>query len=147
MSRETGPALFRRVKDGLYPSNTDGWRLLRSLPQFKEVQVGIKHQRNLERLKAYWAYLHDVIEATGCAPSAEVLHMDIKMGLKFVDGIVCKGGAVRFMPSSISLPAMGEAEFIEFFEAAKWYIAVEFGFGEVTGPEPKLIGSNLKGIT
>lgn len=101
---------------------------LAGFKQGDRVRVEVKHWRNLDRLKAYWVYLHEVVAVTECAHAAEPLHSFLKKELGIVEYVKLIDGAFEAVEGSIALENMPEAEFIAFFEAVVKLIAERLGY-------------------
>lgn len=93
-----------------------------------KVRLDVKHWRNLDRLKAYWALLHDVIQATDCASHPTALHSYLKQELGLVDYVRELDGTVKKVEGSIAIESMGEAEFIAFFQNVERLVAERLGY-------------------
>ena len=66
---------FVRKGNALWPELEYDAHALDGIAQGQRVRVDIKEWRNVERLRAYWAMLHDVVAATGANRlTAERLH-------------------------------------------------------------------------
>lgn len=130
MSREDEePTLFHKHGVGLFPSNEAAEELIRAIGGNEVVSLRIDNRRNPQRLRAYWAYLRGAVDATGCAPSPDVLHQAIKIGLGYVNAVLLKGGNMIKVAGSISFAKMKETEFIKYFQAAEQWLAEKIGYG------------------
>jgi hypothetical protein len=121
-------AIFRKVDGALRPANRKAEEVMATIKEFNERVVEIRNPRNLDRLRAYWAYLRDATEACGLV-SVDVLHDDIKVALGYVDSVVYSDGTVRIFPKSIAMDQMPEEDFIAYFRAAQHHIAEAYHFG------------------
>lgn len=119
---------FVRRGNALVPEMAMDCRALDGVAQGQKVRIEIKEWRNLDRLKAYWAMLHDVVEATECAPTTERLHEVLKLENSFVDHVRLPNGFLVAIPASIALDKMSEPEFIAFFQSAERWLAATFGY-------------------
>lgn len=119
---------FVRRGNALVPEMAMDFRALDGIAQEQKVRIEIKEWRNLDRLKAYWAMLHDVVDATECAPTAERLHEVMKLENGFVDHVRLPNGFLVAVPASIALDKMSEPEFITFFKTAERWLAETFGY-------------------
>ena len=118
---------FRRKGNSLVPDMDFDLRALDGVANGQMVRVDIKEFRSLPRMRAYWAMLHEVVEATGCAPSAERLHEAMKLELGIVD-LVKVGKLTAAIPGSIAFDKMTEAEMTEFFRIAEGWLAETYGW-------------------
>jgi hypothetical protein len=119
---------FIRKGNGLFPEMGYDLRALDGVANGQRVRVEIKQWRNVDRLRAYWAMLHDVVAATDCAVSAEKLHEVLKLETGCVDLVRLPSGMTVAIPASIALERMSEPEFIEFFKRAEEWLARTYGY-------------------
>lgn len=119
---------FVRKGNMLYPEMEMDTHALDGIEESQRVKLEIKNFRNLQRLRAYWAILHECIDATGCAPNVKSLHNAIKLKTDHVELVQLKGGLVVAVPASIAFENMNEGEMITFFMAAEQFLASEYGF-------------------
>jgi hypothetical protein len=119
---------FIRKGNGLFPEMGYDLRALDGVANGQRVRVEIKQWRNVDRLRAYWAMLHDVVAATDCAVSAEKLHEVLKLETGCVDLVRLPSGMTVAIPASIALERMSEPEFIEFFKRAEEWLAATYGY-------------------
>jgi hypothetical protein len=120
---------FVRRGDALVPEMEYDVRALDGVKHGQRVRVDIKEWRNLDRLKAYWAMLHEVVAATGAnGLSAERLHEVAKLQNGCVDVILLPTGMPVAIPASIALDKMSEPEFIAFFQKVEAWLAQTYGY-------------------
>lgn len=119
---------FVRRGNFLAPDMDFDLRALDGITQGQKVRLNIEHWRNHDRLRAYWATLHDVIDATDCAATAEQLHEVIKIELGFGDPIALPDGRVILLAGSIALENMPEDAFIAYFQRAEEWLARHYGY-------------------
>lgn len=120
---------FVRRGNALLPELEYDIHALDGVAQGQRVRVDIREWRNLERLKAYWAMLHDVVAATGANNlTAEKLHEVLKLHNGCVDVVMLPSGMPVAIPSSIALDKMSEPEFIAFFQKAEAWLAETYGY-------------------
>lgn len=100
-----------------------------AFPQGERIRVDLRTGRVPARLQAYWAFLHKVVEATGCAPDAEALHETIKLLTGYTTPVQIKGMTVM-IPRSIAFNRMTEDEFAIFFDGAVRWIAETYGIAK-----------------
>jgi len=119
---------FIRKGNHLVPELEIDLKALAGIAQGQRVKLEIKEFRNLDRHRAYWWMLHDVIDATDCALSPERLHEVIKLENGVVDLIQLPTGFKVAIPGSISFDKMTEAEFVAFFQRAEKWLAETYGY-------------------
>lgn len=119
---------FIRKGNSLVPEMAMDTRALDGISQGQRVKLEIKNFRNLDRLKAYWAILHECIDATGCAPNVKSLHNAIKLQTGHVELVRLNTGLTVAVPASIAFENMDESEMVSFFMAAEEFLATEYGF-------------------
>lgn len=110
----------------LVPDMVADANALCALQEGQRVSVEIKHGRRNDRLRAYWAMLHEVNEAVDAAPTTEQLHALIKLQTGFVDLVRLGNGMTVAVPGSIAFDSMSEDEMVTFFERAKDWLAKEY---------------------
>lgn len=120
---------FIRRGDALVPEMEYDRRALDGIAQGQRVRVDLKEWRNLDRLKAYWSMLHEVVAATGAnGLTAERLHEVAKLQNGCVDVVMLPSGMPVAIPSSIALDKMSEPEFIAFFQKVEAWLAETYGW-------------------
>lgn len=119
---------FVRRGDTLVPEFDYDLSALQSVRQGETVRVEIKQFRNASRNRAYWAMLHEMVEATDCVLSPERLHEVIKLETGVVDLIRLPNGMTVAIPGSIAFDKMSEEEFVAFFKAAERWLAETYGW-------------------
>lgn len=119
---------FVRRGNTLVPDMEFDLRALDGINQGQMVRVEIREWRNMDRLRAYWSLLHEAVQATGAAISAEKLHEVIKLETGLVDLVGLPNGMKVAIPASIAIDKMDEPEFIAFFESAQEWLARTYGF-------------------
>jgi hypothetical protein len=119
---------FIRQGDTLVPEMEYDAHALDGIANGQRVRVEIREWRNLSRLRAYWAMLHDVVVATEAAPVAEKLHEVLKLETGFVDTIRLPNGMRVAIPASVALDKMDEPDFIAFFQSAERWLAATYGY-------------------
>lgn len=128
-TRKDKPAYsFLRKGNCLVPEMNYDLRALDGVANGQRVRVEILQWRNTDRLRAYWAMLHDVVAATDCALSVEKLHAVIKLETGNVDLVRLPTGMTVAIPASIALDRMSEPEFIEFFRRAEEWLSATYGY-------------------
>lgn len=119
---------FRRRGNALLPGMDMDLRALDGVANGQLVRVEVKEFRNLDRHRAYWAMLHEMVAATECALSPERLHEIVKLHTGVVDVISLPSGLPVAIPGSISFDKMDESEFIAFFQKAEQWLAETYGW-------------------
>lgn len=119
---------FIRRGNHLVPEMEYDTKALEGIAQGQRVRIDIKEWRNADRLKAYWSILHEVIDATGAAITAEKLHEVIKLECGLVDLIRLPTGMTVAIPASVAFDKMDEPAFIAFFQAAEAWLASTYGY-------------------
>ena len=118
---------FIRKGGALVPEMEYDTRALEGINQGQRVRVEVKEFRNLGRLRAYWAMLHEVVQATECAASAEQLHEAMKLELGIVE-LVKVGHLTVAIPGSIAFDKMTEPEMVEWFRIAEKWLADKYQY-------------------
>lgn len=119
---------FIRRGNALVPDMEFDGRALEGIAQGQRVKIEIKEWRNLDRHRAYWAMLHEVVAATECALSPERLHDVIKLEAGLIEHVRLPNGFMVALPGSIAFDKVSEAEFIAFFKAAERWLAETYGY-------------------
>jgi len=119
---------FVRQGNVLRPEMDFDLRALDGVANGQRIRIEVREWRNLDRLKAYWAMLHECIGATGAAITPEKLHEVIKLETGHVDLIRLPNGMTVAIPASIAIDKMNEPEFVAFFQAAEEWLARVYGF-------------------
>lgn len=119
---------FVRKGNALVPEMEHDARALDGIKQDQRVRIEIKEWRNLDRHRAYWAMLHDVVAATECALTPERLHDVIKLEAGLIEHVRLPNGYMVALPGSIAFDKVSEAEFIAFFNAAERWLAETYGW-------------------
>lgn len=120
---------FIRRGNGLFPEMEMDARALDGIANGQLVRVEIKEWRNVDRLRAYWSILHEVVDATGAnSLSAEKLHEVLKLHNGCVDVVMLPSGMPVAIPASIALDKMSEPEFIAFFDKAVKWLGETYGY-------------------
>jgi len=120
---------FIRHGNALVPEMEYDLRALDGIANGQRVRVTIGEWRNIDRLRAYWSMLHDVVAATGANNlTAEKLHEVLKLQNGVVELILLPSGMTVAIPGSIALERMDEPEFIEFFRKAEQWLSQTYGY-------------------
>lgn len=125
-SSENPPCYVIRDGDRLIGEMEMDRDMIRQFPAGQRIRVELRTGRVPSRLRFYWAFLHQVVSATECAPTAEYLHETIKLCTGFTTPVLVKNMTVM-VPRSISFSSMSEEEFTTFLETALRFIAESYG--------------------
>ena len=127
MSKKEKPVYaFIRKGNALVPDMEFDLAALDGIANGERVRLDIKQFRSNPRLRAYWAMLKDVLDATECARNVVAFHEALKLELG-VHELVKVGKMTIAIPGSISFDKMTEGEMIEWFNIVVKYIAENFG--------------------
>lgn len=129
MAKKNEKPIYAFVRKGcaLVPEMEYDVRALEGISQGQRVRIEVKEFRNLGRLRAYWAMLHEVVQATECAANAEHLHEAMKLELGIVE-LVKVGHLTVSIPGSIAFDKMTEPEMVEWFRAAEKWLAEKYNY-------------------
>lgn len=105
--------------------NADRERIA-EIKEGERVRIDVRTGRVPSRLRFYWAFLREVVKATGAAPHEKALHQIIKLRTGYTDDVIMSGYVIK-VPSSIAFEAMDEQTFSNFLNDALAFIASEFG--------------------
>jgi hypothetical protein len=131
MARKPEKPVYSFIRKGntLAPEMNYDLRALDGVANGQRVRIEVKEWRNLDRLRAYWSMLHDVVAATGAnGLTAERLHEVAKLQNGCVDVVLLPNGTPIAIPASIALDKMSEPEFIAFFQKVEEWLARTYGF-------------------
>lgn len=126
-SKETAPIYMVRRGPALCPETELDAAAIEPIPQGFSVRVEIKQQRSHPRLRAYWAMLKEVVDATDCASSPEKLHEALKLGLGIVEYVRIDGFDYA-IPGSIAFDKMTENEMVAYFTRAQEWLGRTYGY-------------------
>lgn len=90
------------------------------------IKVTLHTGRSPSKLRFWWAFLHQVVAATECAPSAEALHETVKLMCGYTTPVTVKGLTVM-IPRSIAFSSMTEEEFTKFLNDGLRFVAETYG--------------------
>lgn len=119
---------FIRKGRSLVPEFDFDAKLLESVAEGERVRIELRQFRNVDRLRAYWMMLGDVVDATDCAPSASLLHEALKLEIGIVEHVRMPNGYKVALPGSIAFDRLTEQEFVTFFRRAEEFLAATFGY-------------------
>ncbi len=125
-SSENPPCYVIRDGDRLIGEMEMDREMIRQFPAGQRIRVELRTGRVPERLRFYWAFLREVVKATGCCPNEKTLHQLVKLRTGHTDDVIM-GGYVIKVPASISFENMDEPTFCRFLDSAIEFIALEFG--------------------
>jgi hypothetical protein len=123
--RETPEIWVQRKAAGLWPEMAMDADAIAQLPYGERLRVTLHTGRVPKRLRFYWSLIKKVVDATGCASSAEALHNVIKLECGYTEPVKVRGLTI-LVPASISFEAMSEEEFTKFLADALLYVATNF---------------------
>lgn len=132
--RERAPIIMRRKGNHLEPASQFDAEMVAELAFDRDIEVSIKQRRSLPQMRAYWAMLANVVEATECYPTAERLHEAIKIDCGYCTQFKTLRGAPVLQADSIAFSRMDGVEFSGFFKRAERLIAETYGI------DPKELG-------
>jgi hypothetical protein len=92
----------------------------------ERVRVDVRTGRVPSRLRFYWSFLHEVVKATECCPTAEALHELIKLETGYTTPVKVRGYTV-LVPRSIAFSSMSEEEFTKFLQDGLRFVAETYG--------------------
>lgn len=126
MAKNEQPPIYA-VRHGaaLYGEFEMDRKAIEELPQ-ERIRITISTGRSPSRLRWYWSFLRDVVEATECAPDAESLHNLVKLNTGYVTPVMMKNFTVM-VPRSVSFSSMDETTFSRFCDQAVKFIAETYG--------------------
>jgi len=124
--REAPEIWVQRKGAGLWPEMAMDADAIAQLPYGERLRVTLHTGRVPKRLRFYWSFIKKVVDATGCASSAEALHSTIKLECGYTEPVKVRGLTI-LVPASISFEAMSEEEFSRFLADALLYVATNFG--------------------
>lgn len=131
MARKPAKPVYAFIRRGNYlvPEMEYDLHALDGIAQDQRVRLNVVEWRNLDRLRAYWAMLHDVVDATGANNlTAERLHEAAKLCNGCVDMVLLPGGTPIAIPASIALDKMDEAEFVAFFQKVQKWLSETYDY-------------------
>lgn len=123
---ENPPIYVIRDGDRLIGEMEMDREMIREFPAGQRIRVDLRTGRVPERLRFYFAFLREVMKATGCAPTEKALHNTVKLRTGFTDKV--KLGDIEVeVPASVAFENMDEPTFGKFLQEALAFIASEFG--------------------
>ena len=146
MARKPEKPVYSFVRKGNYlvPELEYDVHALDGIAQGRRVRVEIKEWRNMDRLRAYWSMLHDVVATTGANNlTAERLHEVAKLQNGCVDVVLLPSGIPVAIPASIAIDKMSEPEFIAFFQKVEAWLAETYGFTNSAADVERAEAGNL----
>lgn len=112
------PVMLRVTDNGLSPADRYSADALAGMKRGDLLRVVQAKRRSLPQLRLYWAVLQKVVEAGAPYPSAEALHVALKLALGVADVIRLPNGKTVPVPRSAGLDAMSAPEFNAFSDKA-----------------------------
>jgi hypothetical protein len=125
-SSESPPCYVIRDGDRLVGEMAMDRDLIRQFPAGQRIRVELRTGRIPSRLRFWWAFLHEVVSATECCPTAEALHETVKLMCGYTTPVLVKGMTVM-VPRSIAFSSMTEEEFTKFLADGLRFIADHYG--------------------
>ncbi len=92
----------------------------------ERVRIDVRTGRVPSRLRFWWAFLHEVVKATECCPTAEALHETVKLMCGYTTPVMV-GKLTVMIPRSIAFSSMAEEEFSKFLADGLRFIAETYG--------------------
>ena len=123
---EQPPVYVMRRGDSLIGEMEADRDWIRQQPYGERIKATLHTGRSPAKLRWYWSFLHKVIAATECAPTAESLHSLIKLETGFTTPVRVRGFTI-LVPASVAFGSMSETEFDTFCENAVRFIAETYG--------------------
>ena len=118
---------WRRVGGILEPIGPHARKALGEIGEGEIVSVQFTHDRNIEQMRAYFAMLRNVVQATGRWPSVAALGFEISLALKSGEAVVDKEGRTHWIPASRSASAMTQEVFDQFFRDTEAWLTEQLG--------------------
>lgn len=113
-----------RVGDSLTPVDAESFAAFSKLPFGRPLHIEAKQPRNGAHHRLYWALVHRIANAVGCAPEALSSHLKVRTG--HVATVRTKDG-LREYPASISFAALDQTQFSEFYNRCITVICEDLG--------------------
>jgi hypothetical protein len=123
---DTIPIYVMRHGDTLVGEMNADRERIKEFTAGERIRVELRTGRIPSRLSFYWAFLREVVKATGCCPTEKTLHSLVKLKTGFTEDVLMGGYLIK-VPASISFENMDEPTFGRFLDAAVEFIAAEFG--------------------
>lgn len=125
-SSESPPIYCVRYGSNLVGEMAADRERIAELKEGERIRVDVRTGRVPAKLRFYWAFLRNVVEATHCCPNEKILHQLVKLRTGHTDDVIM-GGYVIKVPASISFENMDEPTFQKYLLSALEFIALEFG--------------------
>lgn len=123
---ENPPVYVIREGDRLIGEMEMDREMIREFPAGQRIRVDLRTGRVPDRLRFYFAFLREVVNATGCTPTEKALHQVVKMRTGFTERVKL-GDLIVEVPASVAFENMDEPTFGKFLQEALAFIASEFG--------------------
>lgn len=123
---ENPPVYVIRDGDRLIGEMEMDRETIRAFPAGQRIRVDLRTGRVPDRLRFYFAFLREVVNATHCAPTEKALHQIVKMRTGFTEEVKL-GDLIVEVPASVAFDNMDEPTFAVFLREALAFIASEFG--------------------
>lgn len=92
-----------------------------------DVEVTVKTRRSHPQLRLYWVGLQNLVDATECAPTAEIMHERVKFELGYVEIMHRLDGSKVYAVKSAAFSEMDGQEFKVFFDRARKLVLETYG--------------------
>lgn len=127
MAKSEQPAIYvMRRGNQLIPEMSMDSELIQRFAPGERIKITLHTGRSPAKLRFWWAFLHQVVAATECCPTAEALHETVKLMCGYTTPVLVKGMTVM-VPRSISFSSMTEEEFSKFLTDGLRFIAEHYG--------------------
>jgi hypothetical protein len=123
---ENPPVYVIRDGDRLIGEMEMDREMIREFPAGQRIRVDLRTGRVPDKLRFYFAFLREVVNATGCTPTEKALHQVVKMRTGFTEEVKL-GDLIVEVPASVAFENMDEPTFGKFLQEALAFIASEFG--------------------
>lgn len=123
---ENPPVYVIRDGDRLIGEMEMDREMIREFPAGQRIRVDLRTGRVPDRLRFYFAFLREVVNATDCTPTEKALHQVVKMRTGFTEEVKL-GDLIVEVPASVAFENMDEPTFGKFLQEALAFIASEFG--------------------
>jgi len=126
-------AIFKKLHNGIFPSDEDGAKLLQSIPQNAYCLVEYKKNRNYENHKRFFKFLDVAFDNQDFYEDKELLRKALQMASGHFESLVIKDKngniSTHYIPKSIAFDEMDEAEFQALFKKCIGAFLSRYGNG------------------
>jgi hypothetical protein len=121
--------LLERRGNTLVPYDAKALEDLIALPMGKGMSFRVSLPRSISQHRWYWVELSNVVQATGCAPTAEHLHNALKLALGYTMPVFDKDkNVVAHIPDSTAFAKMPQHVFARYVRDVQQILAERFGY-------------------